>query len=183
MVELRTYQHAGHFDIPEVASPDVLAWIGERLAGRPARSICQRRGAWVRCCSPQGQAAAAKKQARQVRGLPYPVGAPGSGHDDLLKGVAGEVGQLAVLPLRLAVISPLRSSTRRTGARAGHRPHPTKPQPVHDLPRTLRGWARRNWQISASTSAATLVAEGFGRHDRRSSPAGRGPDGGVVAIR
>ena len=41
-VELHTYQHAGHFDIPEVASPDVLAWIGERLAGRPARSTCQR---------------------------------------------------------------------------------------------------------------------------------------------
>jgi hypothetical protein len=41
-VELRIYQHTGHFDIPEVASPDVLAWIGERLAGRPARSTCQR---------------------------------------------------------------------------------------------------------------------------------------------
>jgi hypothetical protein len=41
-VELRSYQHTGHFDIPAVASPDVLAWIGERLAGRSARSTCQR---------------------------------------------------------------------------------------------------------------------------------------------
>jgi acetyl esterase/lipase len=41
-VELRTWQNVGHFDIPEVASADVLAWIGERLAGRPARSTCPR---------------------------------------------------------------------------------------------------------------------------------------------
>jgi hypothetical protein len=41
-VELRTYQHAGHGDVPDVASADVLAWIGERLAGPPARSTCQR---------------------------------------------------------------------------------------------------------------------------------------------
>jgi hypothetical protein len=41
-VELRSYQHTGHFDIPAVASPDVAAWIGERLAGQPARSTCQR---------------------------------------------------------------------------------------------------------------------------------------------
>jgi hypothetical protein len=41
-VELRTYQGVGHFDIPAVASADVLAWIGERLAGRPARSTCRR---------------------------------------------------------------------------------------------------------------------------------------------
>jgi hypothetical protein len=41
-VALRTYQHTGHFDVPEVASPDVLAWIGDRLAGRPARSTCRR---------------------------------------------------------------------------------------------------------------------------------------------
>jgi secretory lipase len=41
-VELRSYQHTGHFDIPAVASPDVLAWMGERLAGRSARSTCQR---------------------------------------------------------------------------------------------------------------------------------------------
>jgi len=41
-VELRSYQRTGHFDIPAVASPDVLAWMGERLAGRSARSTCQR---------------------------------------------------------------------------------------------------------------------------------------------
>jgi hypothetical protein len=41
-VELRTYQDTGHFDIPKIASADVLAWIGERLAGRPARSTCRR---------------------------------------------------------------------------------------------------------------------------------------------
>jgi alpha-beta hydrolase superfamily lysophospholipase len=41
-VELRTYQHAGHFDIPGVAGSDVAAWIGERLAARPARSTCRR---------------------------------------------------------------------------------------------------------------------------------------------
>jgi hypothetical protein len=40
-VELRTWQDVGHFDIPEVASADVLAWIGDRLVGRPARSTCQ----------------------------------------------------------------------------------------------------------------------------------------------
>jgi alpha-beta hydrolase superfamily lysophospholipase len=39
-VEVRSYQNVGHFDIPEVASADVLAWIGERLAGRPARPTC-----------------------------------------------------------------------------------------------------------------------------------------------
>jgi pimeloyl-ACP methyl ester carboxylesterase len=43
-VELRTYQHAGHFDLVAAASTDVAAWIGERLAGRPARSTCQRSG-------------------------------------------------------------------------------------------------------------------------------------------
>jgi acetyl esterase/lipase len=41
-VELRNFQDAGHFDIPGVASADVLAWIGDRLAGRPARSTCRR---------------------------------------------------------------------------------------------------------------------------------------------
>jgi acetyl esterase/lipase len=41
-VQLRTWQNVGHFDISQVASADVLAWIGERLAGRPARSTCQR---------------------------------------------------------------------------------------------------------------------------------------------
>jgi acetyl esterase/lipase len=40
-VELRTYQHAEHFHLPEVAGTDVAAWIGDRLAGRPARSTCQ----------------------------------------------------------------------------------------------------------------------------------------------
>jgi alpha-beta hydrolase superfamily lysophospholipase len=41
-VELRSFQHAGHFDLPEAAGTDVAAWIGERLAGRPARSTCRR---------------------------------------------------------------------------------------------------------------------------------------------
>jgi Secretory lipase len=41
-IELRSYQHTGHFDIPKVAAADVAAWIGDRLAGRPARSTCQR---------------------------------------------------------------------------------------------------------------------------------------------
>jgi hypothetical protein len=41
-VELRSYQHTGHFDIPKVATDDVAAWIGDRLAGRSARSTCQR---------------------------------------------------------------------------------------------------------------------------------------------
>jgi acetyl esterase/lipase len=41
-VELRSYQHVGHFDLVEAASSDVAAWIGERLAGRPARSSCRR---------------------------------------------------------------------------------------------------------------------------------------------
>jgi alpha-beta hydrolase superfamily lysophospholipase len=40
-VELRSYQHAGHFDLVEAASTDVAAWIAARLAGRPAaRSTC-----------------------------------------------------------------------------------------------------------------------------------------------
>jgi alpha-beta hydrolase superfamily lysophospholipase len=41
-VELRTWRDVGHFDLPEVAAADVLAWIGDRLAGRPARSTCRR---------------------------------------------------------------------------------------------------------------------------------------------
>jgi len=41
-VELRGFQHAGHFDLPEAAGTDVAAWIGDRLAGRPARSTCRR---------------------------------------------------------------------------------------------------------------------------------------------
>jgi alpha-beta hydrolase superfamily lysophospholipase len=40
-VELRSFQHAEHFHLPEVAGTDVAAWIGDRLAGRPARSTCQ----------------------------------------------------------------------------------------------------------------------------------------------
>jgi alpha-beta hydrolase superfamily lysophospholipase len=40
-VELRTWRDTGHFDIPKVAAADVAAWIGDRLAGRPARSTCQ----------------------------------------------------------------------------------------------------------------------------------------------
>jgi hypothetical protein len=41
-VELRTYQDDGHFDLVEAASTDMVAWIGDRLAGRPARSTCRR---------------------------------------------------------------------------------------------------------------------------------------------
>jgi hypothetical protein len=41
-VELRSYQHVGHFDLVQAASTDVAAWIGERLAGRPALSTCRR---------------------------------------------------------------------------------------------------------------------------------------------
>jgi alpha-beta hydrolase superfamily lysophospholipase len=41
-VELRTWRDTGHFDIPKVAAADVAAWIGERLAGRPARTTCRR---------------------------------------------------------------------------------------------------------------------------------------------
>jgi hypothetical protein len=40
-VELRTWRDVGHFDIPEVAAADVVAWIGDRLAGRPTRSTCR----------------------------------------------------------------------------------------------------------------------------------------------
>jgi hypothetical protein len=40
-VELRTYQGVGHFDVIEVASTDMVAWTGDRLAGRPTRSSCQ----------------------------------------------------------------------------------------------------------------------------------------------
>jgi alpha-beta hydrolase superfamily lysophospholipase len=41
-VELRTWRDVGHFDIPKVAADDVAAWIGDRLAGRPARTTCRR---------------------------------------------------------------------------------------------------------------------------------------------
>jgi len=40
-VELRSYRGAGHFDIPEVASADLIGWTGDRLAGRRPRSSCQ----------------------------------------------------------------------------------------------------------------------------------------------
>ena len=40
-VELRSYRGAGHFDILEVASADMIGWTGDRLADRPARSTCQ----------------------------------------------------------------------------------------------------------------------------------------------
>jgi predicted esterase len=40
-VKLRTWPHAGHFDLPEAASTAAVAWIGDRLAGRSARSTCQ----------------------------------------------------------------------------------------------------------------------------------------------
>jgi alpha-beta hydrolase superfamily lysophospholipase len=41
-VELRTYRDVGHFDIPEAAGADMLAWTGDRLAGRRAGSTCRR---------------------------------------------------------------------------------------------------------------------------------------------
>jgi alpha-beta hydrolase superfamily lysophospholipase len=41
-VELRTWRDVGHFDLVEAASSDVAAWIGDRLAGRAARSTCRR---------------------------------------------------------------------------------------------------------------------------------------------
>jgi acetyl esterase/lipase len=40
-LELRSYRGAGHFDIPQVASADLIGWTGDRLAGRRPRSICQ----------------------------------------------------------------------------------------------------------------------------------------------
>jgi fermentation-respiration switch protein FrsA (DUF1100 family) len=40
-VELRTYQGVGHFDVIQVASTDMVAWTGDRLAGRPARTTCR----------------------------------------------------------------------------------------------------------------------------------------------
>jgi alpha-beta hydrolase superfamily lysophospholipase len=40
-VQLRTWPHVGHFDLPEAASTAVAAWIGDRLTGRPPRSTCQ----------------------------------------------------------------------------------------------------------------------------------------------
>lgn len=40
-VELRSYRGAGHFDILEVASADMIGWTGDRLTGRRPRSTCQ----------------------------------------------------------------------------------------------------------------------------------------------
>jgi predicted esterase len=40
-VELRSYRGAGHFDILEVASADMIGWTGDRLTGRHPRSTCQ----------------------------------------------------------------------------------------------------------------------------------------------
>jgi acetyl esterase/lipase len=40
-VELRSYRGVGHFDIPQVASADMIGWTGDRLAGRRPRSTCQ----------------------------------------------------------------------------------------------------------------------------------------------
>jgi pimeloyl-ACP methyl ester carboxylesterase len=40
-VQLRTYANADHLEIIDAAADDVLAWLGDRLAGRPARSTCQ----------------------------------------------------------------------------------------------------------------------------------------------
>jgi hypothetical protein len=42
VVELRGFRDTGHFDLPGVAGADVLAWVGDRLAGRPAHSTCRR---------------------------------------------------------------------------------------------------------------------------------------------
>jgi alpha-beta hydrolase superfamily lysophospholipase len=40
-VQLRTYPNVDHMGIIDAAADDVLAWIGDRLASRPARSTCQ----------------------------------------------------------------------------------------------------------------------------------------------
>jgi acetyl esterase/lipase len=40
-VELRTYANVNHLGIIDAAGGDLLAWIGDRLAGRPARTTCQ----------------------------------------------------------------------------------------------------------------------------------------------
>jgi pimeloyl-ACP methyl ester carboxylesterase len=40
-VELRTYPNVDHMGIIDAAGGDLLAWTGDRLAGRPARSTCQ----------------------------------------------------------------------------------------------------------------------------------------------
>jgi hypothetical protein len=40
-VQLRNYANADHLGILNAAGGDVLAWIGDRLSGRPAGSTCQ----------------------------------------------------------------------------------------------------------------------------------------------
>jgi alpha-beta hydrolase superfamily lysophospholipase len=40
-VQLRPYANVDHMGIIDAAGDDLLAWLGERLAGRPARSTCQ----------------------------------------------------------------------------------------------------------------------------------------------
>jgi alpha-beta hydrolase superfamily lysophospholipase len=40
-VELRTYPNVDHLGIIDAAGGDLLAWTGDRLAGRPARTTCQ----------------------------------------------------------------------------------------------------------------------------------------------
>ena len=40
-VQLRPYPNVDHLGIVDAAGDDALAWVGDRLAGRPARSTCQ----------------------------------------------------------------------------------------------------------------------------------------------
>jgi alpha-beta hydrolase superfamily lysophospholipase len=40
-VQLRPYPNANHLEILDVAGDDLLAWLGDRRTGRPARSTCQ----------------------------------------------------------------------------------------------------------------------------------------------
>jgi pimeloyl-ACP methyl ester carboxylesterase len=40
-VQLRPYPNVDHMGILDAAGNDLLAWLGDRLAGRPARSTCQ----------------------------------------------------------------------------------------------------------------------------------------------
>jgi pimeloyl-ACP methyl ester carboxylesterase len=40
-VQLRPYANVDHLGIIDAAGNDLLAWLGDRLAGPPARSTCQ----------------------------------------------------------------------------------------------------------------------------------------------
>jgi pimeloyl-ACP methyl ester carboxylesterase len=40
-VQLRPYPNVNHMGILDAAGDDLLAWLGDRLTGRPARSTCQ----------------------------------------------------------------------------------------------------------------------------------------------